>query len=137
MGKKLEKALAGTELGDGWVIQGRRVKFSGGAGACHAVGFTAEHPDGRRAFVWVMDPTPDPTLVGLKQFKELADNDLLSGSDLPSFGFDTLQLISILGYAPQIFLDMRGVPHLGYILLQNRYRQESLFAGYMYTFGGK
>ena len=60
MSKELEKDLAGAVLDDGWVIQGRRVKSSGGTGACHAVGFTAKHSDGRSAFVKVMDPTPDP-----------------------------------------------------------------------------
>jgi hypothetical protein len=69
MSKKLEKALAGTKLDDGWVVQSRRVKSSGGTGACHAVGFTAKHPDGRCAFVKVMDPTPDPTLEGREQHK--------------------------------------------------------------------
>ncbi len=64
MSKKLETALAGTKLDDGWVIQSRRVRSSRGTGACHSVGFTAKHPDGRGAFVKAMDPTPDPTLEG-------------------------------------------------------------------------
>ena len=71
MSKKLEKALKGQVLPDGWVLRGRRIRSSGATGSCHAVGFTAEHPDGRRAFLKVMDPTPDPTLEGREQLKEL------------------------------------------------------------------
>ena len=71
MSTKLEKALQGQVLEDGWVIRGLRVKSSGATGGCHAVGFTAEHPDGRKAFVKVMEPTPEPTLKGREQLKEL------------------------------------------------------------------
>lgn len=71
MSTKLKKALAGKAFEDGWEITGRRIKSSCGTGACHAVGFTAEHSDGRKAFVKVMDPTPDPTLEGREQLKEL------------------------------------------------------------------
>lgn len=71
MSTKLEKALKGQVLENGWKIRGRKVKSSGATGGCHAVGFTAEHSDGRKAFVKVMDPTPDPTLEGREQLKEL------------------------------------------------------------------
>ena len=67
----MEKALKGQVLEHGWKILGRKVKSLGATGACHSVGFTAEHSDGRKAFVKVMEPTPDPTLKGREQLKEL------------------------------------------------------------------
>lgn len=66
MSDDLESALQGKSLDDGWVIRGKRVRSSCATGACHAVGFVAENADGRKAFVKVMEPTPDPTLDGLE-----------------------------------------------------------------------
>lgn len=71
MKSALTTALTGLELENGWVIEGPRAKCAGTTGACYAVGFTARHSDGRRAFFKVMDSTPDPTLEGSAQLGHL------------------------------------------------------------------
>ena len=55
MNTELEKAMLGQVLEDGWVICGSRTRSSVNTGACHSVGFTADHPDGRKAFVKAMN----------------------------------------------------------------------------------
>ena len=55
MNTELEKAMLGQVLEDGWVICGSRTRSSVNTGACHSVGFTADHPDGRKAFVKAME----------------------------------------------------------------------------------
>ena len=71
MSTKLETSLHGQVLQDEWVIRQARTKSPGSTGGCHSVGFIADHPDGRKAFVKVMEPTPDPALEGGEQLKEL------------------------------------------------------------------
>lgn len=79
-------ACIGLELENGWVIEDVRPRCVGATGACHSFGLTAKHSDGRRAFVKVLDPAPDPTLEGNEQLKELErrlavfnyENDLLN-----------------------------------------------------------
>lgn len=70
MSEKLALALVGQSIDDGWTIDGVRSRCAGATGACHALGFTATHADGRRAFVKVLDPSMDPHLEGREQLKE-------------------------------------------------------------------
>ena len=75
MSTKLETSLHGQVLQDEWVIRQARTKSPGSTGGCHSVGFIADHPDGRKAFVKVMEPTPDPALernvsITLRHFGE-------------------------------------------------------------------
>ena len=71
MKNDLRNLLVGCELKDGWKIGTQRCPRVGGTGACHSVGFIANHPDGNMAFVKVLDPTPDPSLEDDEQLKEL------------------------------------------------------------------
>ena len=65
------RKLVGCELKDGWEIETQRRLRVGGLGECHSVGFIAKHPDGKMAFVRVLDPTPDSSLEEDEQLKEL------------------------------------------------------------------
>ena len=67
----LEKALTGLEIGQGWTIEGPRPLSATATGGCHSLGFKARHKDGGRAFVKVLDPTPDPLLPADEQLKDL------------------------------------------------------------------
>ena len=71
MSKALSKALAGYQLPSGWVIEGPRPRHSTATGANHSMAFTARHKDSGRAFVKVLDPTPDMNLHEEDQLPEL------------------------------------------------------------------
>ena len=71
MKNHLKSLLVGCELKDDWKIETQRCSLAGGTGACHSVGFIAKHPDGKMAFVKVLDPTPDSSLEDDEQLKEL------------------------------------------------------------------
>jgi hypothetical protein len=50
----------GRTLSNGFVIQSARVSAAKNpTGGCHSMGFSAGAPDGRRAFVKVLDPSVD------------------------------------------------------------------------------
>ena len=63
--------LCGQILFDGWVLESPRVRHSAATGGCHSMGFTAKNSDGRRAFVKVMDPTPNINIPENEQLIEL------------------------------------------------------------------
>ena len=71
MSEALVKALTGHQLHSGWAIEGPRPQHSTATGADHSIAFTARHKDGRRAFVKILDPTPDTNLHVDDQLPEL------------------------------------------------------------------
>ena len=120
MSAALEKAMQGQILEDGWVICGVRAKSLGNTGACHSVGFTVEHPDGRKAFMKVLEPTPDPTLEGREQLKELERR-------LAVFNYEcdlmekcmNHRIRRVIKAIAQGSIALRGFPHeVHYILLE-------------------
>jgi len=59
------ESLIGKQLRDGWTIEGRREFSPHATGGRHSLGYIAKHPDGRQAFIKLLDPTlnrdaPDP-----------------------------------------------------------------------------
>lgn len=71
MKNDLSSVLPGHRIDKEWVIEDTRQRCVGATGSCHTVGFIARNQKGERAFVKVLDPTPDPTLKGSEQLKEL------------------------------------------------------------------
>ena len=71
MSEALDKALIGHKLRGGWIIDGPRPRHPSASGGNHSMAFMARHDDGRRAFVKVLDPTPDTNLDENDQLPEL------------------------------------------------------------------
>ena len=71
MSKELIEALRGQQIVDGWVLEEPRVRHPSATGACHSIAFTARHADERRAFVKILDPTPDINVPEEDQLTEL------------------------------------------------------------------
>lgn len=55
--------LIGQVLDGGWVVEAPHPRAESATGSSHCFPFTAKHPDGRRAFVKVLDPIPDTNLA--------------------------------------------------------------------------
>ena len=59
------ESLIGTPLKNGWTIEDRHILSHHATGGRHSLGYIAKHPDGRQAFIKLLDPTlnrdaPDP-----------------------------------------------------------------------------
>jgi len=67
----LQTALIGQELSDGWIIDEPRPRTPSATGACHCLTYWARNPDGQRAFVKVLDPTPNEALEPVDQLHDL------------------------------------------------------------------
>lgn len=53
------ESLLGQQLEGGWVVTKIRASLPEASGACHSLGLVARHPDGREAFMKVLDTTVD------------------------------------------------------------------------------
>lgn len=67
----INAALIGQVLDGGWVVEAPRPRAKDATGSYHCFPFTAKHPDGRRAFVKVLDPIPDSNLADEEQLPDL------------------------------------------------------------------
>lgn len=68
---ELRTALIGQKLSDGWIIDEPRPRTPGATGACHCFAYWARNPEGQRAFVKVLDPTPNEALDPVDQLHDL------------------------------------------------------------------
>ena len=64
-------AMVGQVLDGGWVVEASRLCAKDASGSGHCFPFIAKHPDGRRAFVKVLDPIPDSNLADEEQLPDL------------------------------------------------------------------
>ena len=71
MDDNLQSQLTGMELPSGWTIEKKLSRSSDATGAQFSTGFVANHVDGRRAFLKVIDPVINTDLEPDEQLKDL------------------------------------------------------------------
>jgi hypothetical protein len=65
------ESLIGKQLKNGWTIEDRHILSHHATGGRHSLGYIAKHPDGRQAFIKLLDPTLNRELDPIKALDDL------------------------------------------------------------------